>query len=98
MLSSYHPFGRLKEPRFGEISAGIVCGCMPALPAFCRHVRNDLIKGSSRSQSIVEISKERLQQQHRVRRKDDLEMLDQISDETLVSDLHSKENSTGNMR
>lgn len=24
--------------RLGEISSGIICGCMPTLPQFCRHV------------------------------------------------------------
>ena len=86
-FSSYLKLSKLNEPRYGEISAGIVCGCVPALPAFIRYIRSDLVRGSWRTHSIVEISKERLQPH--TRRKDDLEMLDQISDETLVSDIKS---------
>lgn len=33
-----------KSSRYAEISLGIICGCMTAVPAFCRHVRDRAAK------------------------------------------------------
>ncbi|CAL8583670.1 hypothetical protein XPA_009291 [Xanthoria parietina] len=37
---------------YAEIAAGILCGCMPAVPAFCRHVREYAVKISNKRARI----------------------------------------------
>ena len=40
-IDQFHHSLRLICPRYAEITAGIICGCMPAVPAFCRHFRHN---------------------------------------------------------
>ncbi|KAI4247196.1 MAG: hypothetical protein L6R40_001539 [Gallowayella cf. fulva] len=68
---------------YAEISAGIICGCMPAAPAFCRYVLDRIVKKRA-SPSDQPRSEEKVSTQ-RLRPMDEFEMAETGSGYSLHS-------------